>query len=210
MTPEAEQFAKEGRLWLRGALLAPEVDRLAGLSALDAKPGARHGRSSALFRAVEGCSLPGLLQRHWPGVRMTRLVAFNKSAQANWRLPWHQDRVVAVDRRTEALGYGRWSRKSGIWHCEPPLEVLQSMLFVRVHLDDAEAENGAMEIAVGSHREGKVAKAEAAEVAAKYPVEVTRAKAGDVLVLAMLTLHRSANSEQAADRRVLRADFSLD
>ena len=208
MTPEAVRLQKEGRVWLRGALSPCEVDCLARLTDLDDKPGARHGRTSALYRAVESSELTKRLNDHWPKVRMQRLVSFNKSASANWRLPWHQDRVIAMDRKVVDPKFGKWSRKAGIWHCEPPIDVLQQMLFVRLHLDDADADNGAMEIALCSHLEGAIPKVEAKAVAARFQTEVTSAKSGDVLVLAMLILHRSRPSDSQGNRRVLRADFA--
>ena len=71
-----------------------------------------------------------------PDVVPVRTVSFNKSQRANWGVPWHQDRVIAVNDKVETEGYRNWTKKSGTWHCEPPLSVLENMLFVRVHLDD--------------------------------------------------------------------------
>jgi len=87
-------------------------------------------------------------------------------------VPWHQDRVIAVHDRQEVTGFKNWSQKSGIWHCEPPREILDQMIFVRVHLDDTLSENGAMEIALGSNKAGIVAANKAAHVAAQYPLEI--------------------------------------
>ena len=83
------------------------------------------------------------------------------------------------------------------------------MLFVRVHLDASTAENGAMEIAAGSHQEGLVSADKAKDVAGRYATELTIAEPGDVLVLAMLTLHRSLPGTADASRRALRIDYSL-
>ena len=71
-------------------------------------------------------------------------------------------------------------------------------------------ENGGMEIALGSHRAGKIPADRAAEVAASYEHELTLANPGDVLILAMLTLHRSvpATSQTPTNRRVLRIDYA--
>lgn len=136
-----------------------------------------------------------------------RLVSFEKNEDTNWQVPWHQDRVIAVRDRHDVPGFGNWTQKNGVWHCEPPLSLLQDMLFVRVHLDDSTTTNGAKEIAIGSHR-GAVAAAEASHKAATCQQELTLAAAGDVLVLSMLTLHRSRPSQDATPRRVLRVDFA--
>ena len=52
--------------------------------------------------------------------------------------------------------YTRWSRKDGIWYCEPPLDMLRRMCFAHILLDDIETENGPMEIALGTHTEGRI------------------------------------------------------
>ena len=53
-----------------------------------------------------------------------RAVGFNKSSDENWSLPWHQDRIVAMPRKDPDPRFKNWSRKSGIWHCEPPPDML--------------------------------------------------------------------------------------
>jgi hypothetical protein len=69
-----------------------------------------------------------------------------------------------------------------------------------------------MEIAAGSHVKGLVPLAEAEGVARRYPGEVCLARRGDILVLPMLTLHRSLPARDPRPRRTLRidmADFAL-
>ena len=80
------------------------------------------------------------------------------------------------------------------------------MTFLRVFLDEVTPENGGMEYAVGSHAAGRVADSEAVQMARKFKVEVEEAEPGDVLVLHMLTLHRSSPSLSHLPRRVLRVD----
>jgi hypothetical protein len=81
-------------------------------------------------------------------------VGFTKGVERNWGVPWHQDRVIALRDRKEVAGYGNWSRKADVWHCEPPLDLLHRMTFLRVFLDPVGPENGGVEFALGSHREG--------------------------------------------------------
>jgi hypothetical protein len=137
-----------------------------------------------------------------------RIIAFNKSENANWRVPWHQDRVIAVAAKADVAGYKNWTSKSGTWHCEPPQAILDGMLFVGVHRDDTNQSNGAMEIALGSHAHGVIHAANAEEVASACPIETCAAKRGDVLILKMLTLHSSQPAKVPSARRVLRMDFA--
>ena len=189
-----------GRAWLRGALSESDLLPLNQACALGAKAGARL-EQSGLATILE--KLSSLLS-----ATPVRIVAFNKSKDANWSVPWHQDRVIAVQKRHAVEGFSNWSQKAGLWHCEPPLALLQHILFVRVHLDDTDANSGAMEIARGSHKAGKVAAAEAEEVAARYPMEVCTAERDDVLVLKMLTVHRSGSARKPRSRREFRIDFA--
>ncbi len=203
-----ERFERDGRAWLREVVPPDELRRWRRLASLDGRPGARIPPSNPLFDAIANSTLSEHLKALWPEMLPVRLVSFNKSPSANWGVPWHQDRVISVERKADLPGYSNWSRKSGIWHCEPPAAILESMFFVRVHLDRHGADNGAMEIALGSHRAGKVAAEAAASVETRHRTELAIAEPGDVLVLAMLTLHRSLPSISKEDRRVLRVDYA--
>lgn len=145
----------------------------------------------------------------FPNLRPTRVVTFDKSETANWGVPWHQDRVIAVQERHDVDGFENWSRKAGWWHCAPPADVLSDMFFVRLHLDPSTTENGAMEIAVGSHDHGLIAASKADDIASQSETEVCEAAAGDILILNMLTLHRSRPSTQTGStRRTIRVDYA--
>lgn len=210
MRESTENFEKLGRIWLRGALSNNTLSELDSAADTQALPGKRLvGQTAPLATALHSQGpLTQIIQTLQPNTRAVRVVAFNKTEKSNWGVPWHQDRVIAVRERHSVAGYSNWSRKAGVWHCEPPRDILENMLFVRVHLDDCDATNGPMQIAVGSHKAGVVASADAAQVAKNYPVETTSGRRGDILVLKMLTLHRSGPAQVPSNRRVLRIDFA--
>lgn len=173
------------------------------------RPGVRLEPSSCVHTALgESGTLGRMLEAIEPGVRPVRAVVFNKTERNNWGVPWHQDRVISVRDRVDLPGFRNWSRKSGAWHCEPPARILDDMLFVRVHLDDTDSANGAMEIALGSHRAGVVGSTDAERVAAVCETEICTAERGDVLVLKMKVLHRSLPADSVSNRRVLRIDYA--
>ena len=206
----AADFETQGRLWLRQALNPEDLRALRDLSVIGDRPGNRVDRAEPLFQAVLNSEFLEAIGTNWPGMKLVRLLVFDKSADSNWSVPWHQDRVIAVHERKEFPGFANWSQKSGCWHCEPPLEILQRMLFVRLHLDACGEDNGPMEIALGSHGSGLVPATDAEDLAATCETEVCLAKPGDILVLKMLTLHRSKPSNIPANRLTLRLDFSPD
>ena len=207
--PETSQFAQDGRRWLRGALDTQALSALDAAFGLSGRPGARVGLDAALRDVFAPGSALGLrLDTLLPGARPVRALAFDKTPDQNWGVPWHQDRVIAVAARQDIPGYHNWSQKDGVWHCEPPPAVLDAMLFLRLHLDCADAGNGAMEIAVGSHRQGTVAANTATAIATSGPTEICTAARGDVLILHMLILHRSRPATDTRPRRTFRVDVS--
>ena len=204
-----DQFEEGGRVWFRNAISEEDLAIFDSATLAAPKAGQRLDVSAALRAALsEESSLLRAVQRLSPKAIPVRIVAFDKSESANWGVPWHQDRVIAVAEKADVAGYNNWSNKSGTWHCEPPQSILDEMLFVRVHLDDTDLSNGAMEIALGSHSAGIVPAAKAEKVGTNYPIETCVAKRGDVLILKMLTLHSSKPAQVPSGRRVLRIDFS--
>ena len=204
-----EEFDATGRIWFRTAISPEDLDTFDQIAKHPARAGARVKASTALHDVLRSNgSLMQTIAALEPNSKPVRVVAFNKTQQTNWGVPWHQDRVIAVAEKHDADGFENWTNKSGVWHCEPPLQVLESMLFVRIHLDDTDEKNGAMQIAAGSHTEGFVTSIDAEKVARNYPIETCTAKRGDVLVLHMLTLHGSKPSVAETNRRVFRVDFA--
>lgn len=202
------ELREHGRVWLRGAVDRQELSTLATLCIDAGKPGARADMSSRLGQSVASSKWAGQIADIWPGTQAVRALSFGKSLQSNWAVPWHQDRIIAVEQRHETPGFTNWSQKAGVWHCEPPADLLSAMLFVRVHIDRNDEANGAMEIARGSHQAGLIPAKDAARIAQNYPTEVCIAQPGDILVLAMLTLHRSKPAENTTPRRAIRVDFA--
>ncbi|PZO55404.1 MAG: phytanoyl-CoA dioxygenase [Alphaproteobacteria bacterium] len=192
---------QEGRVWFRRAL---SVEGLAALDATASSEG-RPGERIIALPHIEAVS--ALASELLPGARAVRVVAFNKTEASNWTLPWHQDRVVALRERIDTPGFTNWTKKSGIWHAEPPIEVLEHMLFARIHLDPSDEENGCLQLALGTHTRGKIAAADADAVANASPIENCIAARGDVLFAKALILHRSAPSRTNASRRAIRIDY---
>ena len=143
-----------------------------------------------------------------PKATPVRLVAFNKSNKKNWAVSWHQDRIISVFKKENVRGYSNWSRKAGLWHCEPPPPILKNMLAIRIHLDDADAQTGALEILKGSHKFGRVTADQINNIAHNCEPITCSAKTGDILIMKMLTLHRSKPSMRDAPRRAIRIDYS--
>ena len=114
-----------------------------------------------------------------------RAIFFDKSSASNWLVPWHQDLTLAVRARAEVPGFGPWSTKDGISHVQPPLELLEQMLTVRLHLDQVQ------------------------EQRARQADVLCAATAGDALLMRPLLLHASGRLTDASRRRrVLHIEYA--
>ena len=143
-----------------------------------------------------------------PRARLVRSILFNKNEDANWQVAWHQDLAIAVRERVESTGFGSWSMKDGTPHVQPPAEILEQMLNLRVHLDTADETNGALWVSPGSHRLGRLPAAEAADTAKRLGKHLCAVNAGDVLLVRPLTLHASRKVISRHPRRVIHLEFA--
>lgn len=136
-----------------------------------------------------------------------RATFFDKIPGANWKVAWHQDNMILVRERIDAPGFGPWSQKGGVWHVQPPRQVLENILALRIHLDDCGADNGALRVLPGSHCHGWLGdqidhwKEKVAQVACEIA-------AGGVLVMRPLILHASSSAIAPRHRRVIHIEYA--
>ncbi len=142
------------------------------------------------------------------GSKLVRSILFNKNQDTNWKVPWHQDLSIAVNKKSEVEGYGPWSIKEGIVHVQPPVEILESMLTIRLHLDPSDETNGALSVVPGSHRLGRVAANEAAAIAEKMGSVLCATKSGDAILMRPLILHSSKKTISSKPRRVIHLEYA--
>jgi len=140
--------------------------------------------------------------------RPVRAIHFDKSPHTNWLVAWHQDLTIAVNHQAELPGYGPWSTKDGVIHVQPPVEVLQNMITLRLHLDDADETNGALKVLPGSHLHGRLTTSGIDELRAIIPEEICRASKGDALLMRPLILHASGRSRADRHRRILHIEYA--
>lgn len=140
--------------------------------------------------------------------RPVRVILFDKTPETNWSVAWHQDRTIAVRERREVEGFGPWSVKDGIVHVEPPIEILDGMVTLRLYLDDCGDDNGPLKVVLGSHQLGVIPAGRATGLAEVLPVQVCTAKAGDVWACATPILHASEPASDPGHRRVLQVDYA--
>ena len=140
--------------------------------------------------------------------RPVRAIYFDKLPGANWKVAWHQDLSIAVAQRRDVEGFGPWSVKDGVVHVEPPLEVLQQMITLRIALDDCGEEDGPLRVVSGSHQLGRLDDHRIREAVERGPVRSCTMAAGGVLVMRPLILHSSCPAQQPRHRRVVHIEFA--
>jgi ectoine hydroxylase-related dioxygenase (phytanoyl-CoA dioxygenase family) len=140
--------------------------------------------------------------------RVVRGIFFDKTPEANWKVPWHQDLTIAVRQRKEAVGFNCWTQKAGTIHVQPPTSVMEGILTLRLHLDDTNEDSGALKVLPGSHTYGRLSPTAIQRTRREKPSFVCAAKKGDVLVMRPLLLHSSSVSSNASHRRVVHLEYA--
>lgn len=156
---------------------------------------------SSLGRSL--AAIPSIAALLPAGAQTIQCTLFSKSDASTWSVASHQDLSIPVHERRDVSGWSGWSVKEGVWFVQPPVEVLEQMVAVRLQLDDNSADTGPLEVVPGTHVMGRLSNAAIREVAAasgKVPCVVDR---GGVVVLRPLLIHSSAKGRSAGHRRVL-------
>jgi hypothetical protein len=207
----SSRFDADGYEVLRGVVSAPEIENFRA----EFDPSSPGDRLFFVAGAIGECVANGSMAaiaaaRLGPTARPVRLILFNKSAETNWNLGWHQDRVIAVKERVDVEEFSNWSRKHCALHCAPPFDLIRGMITIRLHCDASNSENGALEVIPGSHRLGLLSDDETCRLADEGMGELIECEAGDALVLATSIVHRSRTSKSSKPRRVIHVDYSAD
>lgn len=133
---------------------------------------------------------------------------FRKTADCNWKVPYHQDLSVPVAEQVAHPGLPGWSMKEDGCYVQPPDSLLSRLLAVRLHLDSCGAGDGALRVIPGSHRAGRI-DADAVSAYRDGRAEtVCEADVGDLLLMRPLLLHASSKATTPAGRRVLHFLFA--
>ncbi len=132
---------------------------------------------------------------------------FDKSAGQNWLVPIHQDLSIPVAERIGHPALQGWSEKEGRLYVQPPRDVLEHLIAVRLHLDDCGETAGPLRVVPGSHRQGRLTQAQMLAERERRGEVACLSKRGGVLLMRPLLLHASSRSTGAPSRRVLHFVF---
>ena len=137
-----------------------------------------------------------------------RALFFDKTPDANWKVIWHQDLTVATQRRVDVTGYGPWTEKAGVPHVQPPCDILEDMLAVRLHLDACTVDNGPVRVIDGTHRLGRLTSDAIDRIRTEQAESVCLAASGAILAFRPLLLHASSPATRPTHRRVIHIEYA--
>lgn len=140
--------------------------------------------------------------------QLVRAMFFDKNPEKNWLVSWHQDKTVSVNKKKHIDGWGPWSLKDNTHHVQPSEYVLNNMITFRIHLDDANVDNGCLKVIPHSHSRGVLTQKEVDDIVKEAKFVECVAQAGDMLIMRPLILHASSKAISPSHRRVIHIEFS--
>lgn len=137
---------------------------------------------------------------------VVKSIYFDKPGNSNWFVAYHQDLTIAVKEKQPTDGYTKWTVKQGQYAVQPPLEVLENIYTVRIHLDDTDADNGALKVIAALHNKG-IYRPENIDWENECE-HICEVPAGGVMIMKPLLLHASNRTINNNNRRVIHIEFS--
>lgn len=137
---------------------------------------------------------------------VVKSIYFDKPEKSNWYVAYHQDLTISVDKKVELENYGPWTTKQNQFAVQPPLEILENIFTIRIHLDDTDENNGALKVVPKSHSKG-IYRPETID----WNVEtenICNVEKGGIMIMKPLLLHGSNRTTNGKKRRVIHIEFS--
>lgn len=210
----AAQIARDGFAVVPGVLSDSETFALGSHLELSPLPrtraGARHAlREAAVSQVARDSRLLQLAQQVLGvGAIPFRATLFDKSPHANWLVVWHQDTALPLRERRDTLGWGPWSVKDGITYAHAPATALESILALRLHLDDSRADNGPLRVLPATHHLGVLSDEQLHDLSTKIAAVDCLVQKGGIVAMRPLIVHASSKSQSNQPRRVLHIEYS--
>jgi hypothetical protein len=148
--------------------------------------------------------LRSIISSFGEGYFVVKSIYFDKPGGSNWFVAYHQDLTISVDKRGEYAGFNAWTVKQDQIAVQPPVDILENIYTIRIHLDDTDESNGALKVIPGSHLRGVVRP----ELTDRSVEVVCRVKKGGVMIMKPLLLHASGRTVDARSRRVIHIELS--
>jgi Phytanoyl-CoA dioxygenase (PhyH) len=183
----SDSFEAQGFAVIPDVLTEPECQRILGVVLEQRQSQARlracltHDWCQKLAISLkQHVALAGIVA---PTAVAVQCTLFEKSPDNNWLVCLHQDLSIPVRERVDDSELSGWSTKEGGLFVQPPASVLESLVALRVHLDDCGSERGALRVVPGSHRFGRLDGRQATALRDEYGEVTPVVKQGGVLAM---------------------------
>jgi len=137
-----------------------------------------------------------------------RATLFDKSASSNWLVVWHQDTALPLRSRVDDPEWGPWSLKADVLYAHAPAWALETVVALRVCLDDSTGSNGPLRVLPNTHLKGVLSDDQIEKLANEIPPIDCVAPSGGAVAMRPLTVHASSKSSDDQPRRVLHIEYS--
>lgn len=137
---------------------------------------------------------------------VVKSIYFDKPETSNWYVAYHQDLTISVDKKIELENFNFWTKKQNQYAVQPPIEILENIVTIRIHLDETNEKNGAMKVVPKSHSK-KIYRPETIDWSTEKEVSCDVNKGG-VMLMKPLLLHASGRTTNNQRRRVIHIELS--
>ena len=137
---------------------------------------------------------------------VVKSIYFDKPEKSNWYVAYHQDLTISVDKKTDLPGFGPWTTKQNQFAVQPPIDILENIFTIRIHLDDTDEYNGALKVIPKSHAKG-IYRPETIDWSVETET-ICRVHKGGIMLMKPLLLHGSNRTTNGKKRRVIHIEFS--
>lgn len=137
---------------------------------------------------------------------VVKSIYFDKPEKSNWYVAYHQDLTISVDKKVNLPDFGPWTTKQNQFAVQPPLDILENIYTIRIHLDDTDEHNGALKVIPKSHSKG-IYRPETIDWTIETE-EICSVEKGGIMIMKPLTLHGSNRTTNGKKRRVIHIEFS--
>ena len=137
---------------------------------------------------------------------VVKSIYFDKPPASNWYVSYHQDLTISVDRKIVLSGFELWTKKQDQFAVQPPLDILQNIVTIRIHLDDTDESNGALKVVPKSHLKG-IYRPENIDWVTEQEVSCN-VREGGIMLMKPLLLHSSGRTTNNMQRRVIHIELS--
>ncbi len=136
---------------------------------------------------------------------VVKSIYFDKPEESNWYVSYHQDLTISVKEKVNIPEYTNWTVKQNQFAVQPPIDILEDMFTIRIHLDDTDELNGSLKVIPGSHNK-QILRSTAINMDIEKE-SICKINAGGIMIMKPLLLHSSGKTLNAKKRRVIHIEF---